>query len=334
MSKTVRNDRRLFIGALGILALSAWINLPIVSRIFKKSDERVDHLPPAPGFKAGQRVLMLSPHQDDETLGTGGMIQQAIAAGAQAYIVWITAGDGFEFDGAAMSHTLRPTHDDMRKLAHTRMAEAKNAARILGVPDENMYFMGFPDSDLFHLFTAYHEEPFTSPHTGANAVYLDGVVTPNAPFTGAALEDTLRKVIETVNPDIILSPAPEDFHPDHHTTSFVAMRLMAKRKQFDRLRYWVIHGGLEWPVPKGYHPNLPMTVPPLATRLPWMPVDLTPEQQAVKRRAIEAYPSQLKLLGRLMQAFDRTNELISLQPVPNAEIGRPPLPYIPESQTK
>lgn len=325
-------DRREVLGELGLaaLGLSAWINLPLVSRVFRKSNLRVEHLPPAPAFREGQRVLMLSPHQDDETLGTGGMLQQVKAPGGEAHIVWITAGDGFEFDGGVMSHTLRPNQADMRELAHTRMLEARNAARILGVPDEQMYFLGFPDSGLFHLFTANYELPYTSPHTGASAVYVEGAMTPGAPFIGTALETAIREVIGQVNPDVVLSPAPQDFHPDHHTTAYIAMRIMAQRQQFDRLRYWVIHGGLEWPVPKGDHPTLPMTVPPLATRLPWLRVGLTPEQQKVKEQAIRAYPSQLKVLARFMQAYNRTNELISLRPLPETRSDRPPIPHEPQ----
>ncbi|WP_407938925.1 hypothetical protein [Meiothermus taiwanensis] len=30
----------------------------------------------------------------------------------------------------------------------------------------------------------------------------------------------------------------------------------------ERLRFWMVHGGLEWPLPKGLHPQLPLEPTP------------------------------------------------------------------------
>ncbi|MEI6121822.1 MAG: PIG-L family deacetylase, partial [Opitutae bacterium] len=39
------------------------------------------------------RILILAPHPDDECLGTGGLIQQALAKGAKIKVIFITNGD-------------------------------------------------------------------------------------------------------------------------------------------------------------------------------------------------------------------------------------------------
>nr|MBP6330775.1 PIG-L family deacetylase [Dokdonella sp.] len=39
------------------------------------------------------RVLVLAPHPDDEVLATGGLIQQALAAGAALRVIVATDGD-------------------------------------------------------------------------------------------------------------------------------------------------------------------------------------------------------------------------------------------------
>src|SRR5512136_1478514 len=44
-----------------------------------------------------QRLLVLAPHCDDETLGSGGLIQSALAAGIQVRVVIATNGDGYVF---------------------------------------------------------------------------------------------------------------------------------------------------------------------------------------------------------------------------------------------
>lgn len=293
------------------LALAAWINLPLLSQVFDQNTDVVAALPQAAAFRRGERVLIFSPHPDDETLCCAGMIQQAQGAGAAVYIVWATAGDGFEFAAAVSQRTLRPSHQDMRALGLLRTREARRAAAVLGVPASHTFMLGYPDSGLFSLFTTHFEEPYTAPRTGAASVYVTGARTPNAPFSGRALEADLNKVLDIVRPDLVLAPAPQDFHPDHRTLSYIALRLLAARHQETRLRFWVVHGGLEWPLPKGLHPTLALTLPPLAAQLPWTRVTLTPGQEALKARATGEYQSQTRIMSRFMDSFVRTNELLS-----------------------
>ena len=42
---------------------------------------------------AGAKIAVLAPHPDDESLGTGGLIQQALAAGAEVRVIFVTDGD-------------------------------------------------------------------------------------------------------------------------------------------------------------------------------------------------------------------------------------------------
>ena len=39
------------------------------------------------------RVLVVSPHPDDESIACSGLIQHALEAGAQVRVLWMTAGD-------------------------------------------------------------------------------------------------------------------------------------------------------------------------------------------------------------------------------------------------
>lgn len=317
----IKRRKRTFVLALlglSLLGLTAWINFPLVSRLFDDSADRVASLPAVPAFKSGQKVLILSPHPDDETLCCGGMIQQAQAAGAKVYVAWMTAGDGFEFDAILTQRVADPSPQDMQKLGNTRAEEAKQAVSVLGIPPERTFMLGYPDGGLFHLFTTNYDEPFTAKHTETNRVYVQGALVQGHPFTGRNLETDINTVLDRVKPDLVLAPAPQDFHPDHHTLSYIALRLMSQRQQEDRLRFWVVHGGLEWPIPKGLHENLPLTVPPLATHLPWQRSDLTPKQEQVKLRAVNTYRTQTAIMGRFMRAYVRKNELLSPDALPES----------------
>ncbi|BDP44604.1 PIG-L domain-containing protein (plasmid) [Deinococcus aetherius] len=316
---------------LGAAGLAAWINLPAVGRVFDAGADRIAALPPTAPFRPGQRVLVLSPHPDDETLCCAGLIQQARAAGARVFVAWATAGDGFELDAVLTRRVADPSPQDMRALGDTRTAEARRAVALLGVPPERTFMLGYPDGGLFRLFTTHYAEPYTAPRTGSGAVYVQGALTPGAPYTGRALEADLTRVLGRVRPDLVLAPAPQDFHTDHRTLSYLAMRLLSARGQEARLRYWVVHGGLEWPLPKGLHAGLPLTLPPLAKTLPWARADLTPAQVARKRAAVDAYRTQTRVMGRFMHAFVRQNELLSADPLPE-ERGADGLEVSPTSR--
>jgi LmbE family N-acetylglucosaminyl deacetylase len=87
----------------------------------------------------GGRALILAPHPDDESLGCGGLIAAACAAGLPPAVVILT-------DGAA-SHPDSTSHPPAR-LAAQREAEAREALSILGMPREKMFFLGEPDTKL------------------------------------------------------------------------------------------------------------------------------------------------------------------------------------------
>jgi LmbE family N-acetylglucosaminyl deacetylase len=87
----------------------------------------------------GKPALILAPHPDDESLGCGGLIAAACAAGLPPVVVILT-------DGAA-SHPGSRSHPPAR-LAAVREAEALAALAILGLPQEHVFFCRAPDGRL------------------------------------------------------------------------------------------------------------------------------------------------------------------------------------------
>lgn len=273
-------------------------------------------LPEAPAFGAGDRVLVLSPHPDDESLCCAGIIQRSLANGAEVFILQLTSGDGFEWDAVIRERQAVPSPRFMRAMGVTRMDEARRAAEVLGVPEANLFFLGYPDRGLLRLFTDHYAEPFRSRYTRVNRVPYEGVLSPGAFYTGRNLERDFAAVVDAVDPTHVLAPSPRDSHPDHAATAYLAMRLFGARDEADKIWYWIVHGGLQWPLPKGWHRSLPLFPPPRGGNMPWLRVDLTPEQVAVKEQAIRAHETQMTLLFRYLAAFVRTNELISPLPMP------------------
>lgn len=79
--------------------------------------------------RAGQRVLVLSPHPDDESIATGGYIYTARERGAVVRIVLVTDGN---------KHLLRTL----------RYQEFRRSTAILGVADSQLRFWQYPDGHL------------------------------------------------------------------------------------------------------------------------------------------------------------------------------------------
>ena len=83
-------------------------------------------------------VLVLSPHPDDESLGCGGLFAACNENGLPAYAAFLT-------DGAA-SH-LHSREYPPARLATLREAEARSALVSLGVAEDRIEFLGFPDGE-------------------------------------------------------------------------------------------------------------------------------------------------------------------------------------------
>jgi len=88
-------------------------------------------------FDAASVTLIFAPHQDDETLGCGGLIPLLIEAGHQVRITYITDGSG--------------SHPDDPTVAGRRRAEALAATTQLGVSPEHLEFLDARDGSLAWL---------------------------------------------------------------------------------------------------------------------------------------------------------------------------------------
>jgi LmbE family N-acetylglucosaminyl deacetylase len=86
-------------------------------------------------------TIVFAPHQDDETLACGGTISAKRDLGAPVRIVFMTDG--------ATSHA---QFMDAQDLVQIRNVEALDAVRTLGIAEEAVEFLGFPDGRLrsFH----------------------------------------------------------------------------------------------------------------------------------------------------------------------------------------
>ena len=277
----------------------------------------VSALPEADGFEKHDHVLVVSPHPDDETLCCAGQIQQAREAGAEVFIVWLTSGDGFKVAAALSERTIRPTRSgSLTRLGERRMGEARAAAAALGVDGSHLFFLGYPDRGLQGITAGPPNQRWLSKYTRFSRVHYSDAFSPGAAYTGSNLSADLHAIFALVKPDVVLAPSPLDAHADHRITGELVMGILEGLNEPEIARWWIVHGGVEWPLPKGLRLDLPLFLPPRGRSLDWQRVDLTREQQMVKLQALRAHKSQLSLSSRFLHAFVRRNELVSTGPLP------------------
>ena len=129
-------------------------------------------------FLARQRLLVITPHADDETYGCAGSMARIKALGGEVYVVLVTAGDLDHFaDG------------DTKLVSHqTRLSEFESVMRLLKVDDWDVLFT---DADT---------------HLALDAMPRKELVR--------LIESDGRLSIGNVRPTMVMIPAPS-YNQDH-----------------------------------------------------------------------------------------------------------------------
>jgi LmbE family N-acetylglucosaminyl deacetylase len=266
-----------------------------------------------------QKLLVLAPHCDDETLGSGGIIQFARQAGMQVRVVIETNGDGFLFATMEEFHRLYPRHQDYIKMGEMRQQESIKALQTLGLSSENVIFLGYPDRGTPKLREDNWgpDQPYRSPYNGADRSPYALTYDPGAVYAGSDLLIDLINILEDYQPDLVLYPHPEDVHPDHWGLS-VFTRLALAIVQHEKPGYqpdsyaYLVHRP-DYPEPKGLKPAAYLLPPARLFVLnpTWFSYGLSQDEVDTKGIAVQQYRSQLPLLHTLLDSFVRRNELFA-----------------------
>lgn len=269
---------------------------------------------------ASTRLLVMAPHPDDETLGAGGTLQMTRAAGGAARIVFVTNGDGSRSTQISLNLRTRRYHT-FRGVARLRRAEAKNAARVLGVFEDDVIFLGYPDGGLRAIWEN-HPSPkrlYRSKTTRARRSPYISSQTLHANYCAPSLLDDVTRTLMDFQPNLILTTHPTDMHPDHAALFAVTraalnnLRRDASTRDFAqncRMLTYLVHHGI-WPVPHGHHLGECLAPPPALchARTHWRQLPLSEEAQCAKARALACHDSQMLFTPHYLRGFVRRNEL-------------------------
>jgi len=133
---------------------------------------------------SGKNIVIVSPHQDDETIGMYVTIKRLIGRGNGISVVYTTNGAPNEEYPQEIRGV---TCHSQQEYSDTRKQESLTVLGALGIRETDIHFLGFDDKALFMNMEAVH--------------------------------DSLRGVFS--GPDVIFSPPYEGAHPDHDVTRVV-----------------------------------------------------------------------------------------------------------------
>lgn len=271
------------------------------------------------GIKApgpGSRVLIFSPHNDDEVLSSANLIRKTLHNGGQVKVVFITNGDGFKDAIELYYFKFRTKPEDYIKFGYLRQKESIAALKSLGLPESDIIFLGYPDGGVSYMLNSNwnYDNLYTSKYTGVNKSPYSNSFTKNAPYCGESLVSDISKIIADFKPTYIIYPHPNDRHPDHWATNvFVRYVLTATNYKPQQEWLYLVHRG-DWPTPMKKEYNMYL-VPPaklIDKGTDWYALDMGIKGINEKANAINLYISQHKILGILMDAFERKNELFGV----------------------
>jgi LmbE family N-acetylglucosaminyl deacetylase len=269
-------------------------------------------------LKKDDRLLILAPHPDDEVLGTGGVIQHAVAMGLPVRVVFLTLGDHNEW--SFLIYRKRPIVTPLgnRRMGLVRRNEALAAAKVLGIATNDLVFLGYPDYGTLKIWgTHWGNRPaFHSLLTNTRAVPYKDALRPGAPYKGEEILCDLKTVMEEFRPTKVFVSHPADHNPDHRALYlFARVALWDLEGQMKPPLYPYLVHYAHWPRPRGYFPERALVPPPrLQQEMEWQIYPLTSANEEQKRLALRAHRSQYAYSAGYLLSFIRANELFGESP--------------------
>jgi LmbE family N-acetylglucosaminyl deacetylase len=316
--------RRLHLLAIGLVMLVIVLVLFILPGQFQRDlpSPTPAQMFPLPLSKA-QRVLVVAPHPDDETIGAAGVIQAALAQGSQVRVVIVTNGDGQALSPLVIHRSLEMGAEEYIQMGEQRQQESLAAMQKLGLPARDVIFLSFPDRGMLPLWNGNWTEdcPLRSSYTGAISSPYPLTFNPNARYCGRSVLNDFSAILANFHPDLIILPHPADKHPDHRASSnfalLAAVELNTRQPDY-RPEVWgyLVHYA-DFPEVSD-EKIAPPIQPPAALSGPdtrWASLTLTPGQAQYKNVALRAYTTQQTLLGKLLNSFANRDEIFARLPL-------------------
>ena len=183
--------------------------------------------------KLPKSILIFCGHEDDDTAHPG-IIRAAVENHIPIHVIYFTGGDGGGCERFYM-HSC----DAARALdfAEVRMGEAIGSLGHLGIPRENIFFLGIPDGGSEQIWYDHHtaQNPYHSVLLASDHAPYRNAAIPNLPFALDPVLTATRDFIERFHPDLIITGHPDERHVDHRVNNWIVVKAMQQLLHQDKL---------------------------------------------------------------------------------------------------
>lgn len=273
-----------------------------------------------PRITRHDRVLILAPHPDDEIIGCAGIIQQAVRDGVDIHIAYLTNGEHNQFAFIVYKKYIPLSQAAFIQLGELRKNEAIKATQYLGIAEDKLIFLGYPDFGTFTILKDYWQtsQPYQTILTRISRVPYKGQFSYGAPYIGESILADLERVLEMYQPTKIFVSHPADVNGDHKALYLflqIALRNLPEEIPRPQVYPYLVHW-VGWPMPRRYHPEVRILPPAqfAGSATKWYKHNLTGKQIKNKYKALLFNKSQTESSYFYLSAFVRKNELFGDYP--------------------
>lgn len=135
------------------------------------------------------KVLIISPHPDDEVFGCGGLMQSLVQTGKQVEVIIMSKGE-------AVHRPCCPNNESVIVEARAELTDAANG--VLGIAPEHIHRLDFPDGDF------------------ASATGDDTLIS------------VLGELIKAIAPTEVFIPHPYENSPDHVAATQIVKNILQR----------------------------------------------------------------------------------------------------------
>lgn len=234
------------------------------------------------------KILLISPHPDDEIISCGGLIQIALKNQAKIKIIYITNGGNNPISIISQKKSLK--NKNFIKLGKQRFQEAHLATKVLGLNSKNLIFLDYPDGEIKHLYHKNHQ---------------------SKKYTKKNLLNNLKKIFNRYQPNIIIIPNLKDKDNDHQTVDSLTQEVIADLKIKPKIYTFLVHYPF-YPPLKKIKINESLYPPKKLCNLNnWYSLKLSQKEETIKLRALQQNKSQLnhKKTRNFLESFIKKNEI-------------------------
>jgi LmbE family N-acetylglucosaminyl deacetylase len=274
----------------------------------------------------GERLLVLAPHPDDETLSAAGLIQQVLAQGGSVRSVVVTSGDAYVEaieEATGKDHLGRA---DFIRYGEKRLDESRHAAHLLGKGFIHLDLLGYSDGSIYAMLVSHwlRSHPDRSEFTGFNHVPYREAEDRGIAQDGEDLRNELVAILSENKPTIVVFPDVMENDSDHAGLGMFALLAIndwlenAQPHPYPsrlRLLAYLIHWQNDWP--PGANADKPIDSSDVPLFLPAdLPlrghsrscINLSKPEIKLKQQALELYQTQQRAMAPFLEAFVHTNE--------------------------